>query len=145
MYIIRDCDVTMATCTTGFVNMPFMMDNEQITYVLITMWHLERVHNGDVTTRGPYVRNLTQSEIVQDHCNQHCYSVDWQTTHSTLTSNVKIVHRALNANNVLRMLLTLSWVRGATEASFNLEFRKHNETATYMWSCHLGDEHMAML
>ena len=134
-----DRELMASTRGNSGADAPFMMDHDQITHVLISLWHLECTQGKDVN--GPYAPTLTQSEVVQNNCNQHCYSADWQATHSTLTSEAKIVDRALNDNNVLRMLLTLSWVKGATEDDFNLGFRKHNESATCVWSRHLGNEH----
>ena len=95
-------------------------------------------------------------EYVRSHCHQHCYSADWQQNQRTLNTTPKVIKRAHNDNNVLRALLTLChteetehWTLDGEpsnqhQAGSSLKydfiqmigFRKHNMTATYMWSRH---------
>ena len=106
-------------------NMPFMMDNKQVRRALIQMCKLEESAN---VSSLPM---LEHDEIVKEHCHKHCYSAEWQKNQRTLNTTIRVTERALNDNNVLRALLTLS------HAEQEIGFRKHNVTATYIWSRHL--------
>ena len=82
-------------------NMPFMMDNQQVSDALVEMWTME------VNANAPDWPMSDHDEYVRNHCHQYCYSVDWQQNQRTLNTTPKVIKRAHNDNNVLRALLTL--------------------------------------